>query len=167
MDDDGVGRTCPYDSLTDHKPAATSFIMNNGSNESLPSHALDDLPVLPERPDRHDRYSKSASANLPVHPARQNSTRSPVPSYTPPTIFPSAGLSRSNSGAGASSLFGQPGFGGIKPAGKNIQGGRRSHRYTAPVEGMDSDSEAEGEGGKDTFGIGSDDEEDISRSSHT
>ncbi|KAK1926298.1 hypothetical protein DB88DRAFT_158040 [Papiliotrema laurentii] len=56
VDDDGVSDLClstysftadPRAQLTT-QPASTSFIMNNDSNESLPSHALSDLPIMPE-----------------------------------------------------------------------------------------------------------------------
>ena len=142
----------------DLKPAATSFIMNNGSNESLPSHALSDLPVLPQS---RGSDPLSGESSLPVHPALQSHSTSPIPSYTPPLAFPSTRFSRGGPKEG-SLLNGQSGLTGSKSVASSLKGGRRSHRNRGPVERADEDS-SNSEAEQNKFGIGSDEEEDSSR----
>ncbi|ORY31966.1 hypothetical protein BCR39DRAFT_524837 [Naematelia encephala] len=62
-------------SMDDDGPASHSFISNNASTDSLPAHALQDLPLLPQ----------SQSQIQDDHPARQSNPSSPIPGYTPPT----------------------------------------------------------------------------------
>lgn len=153
----------------DEQPAATSFIMNNESNESLPSHALSDLPVLPDPP-------QSGGS---LHPAYQDRPSSSLGSYasTPDVSgMPSTGLSRAGSssripGEGypfpnlqASETASGPGLSrGTTERDGRVASGRRSIRakMKSPVEGGDSsESEDDGLGAdRDVFGIGDDAEE--------
>ncbi|WWD19345.1 hypothetical protein CI109_103804 [Kwoniella shandongensis] len=69
--------------LSEDGPPTHSFISNNASTDSLPSHALDDLPILPQH--QHPALSQSSSAytDLPI---------SRLPTNSAPPLAPTGGI---------------------------------------------------------------------------
>ncbi|RXK37678.1 hypothetical protein M231_05090 [Tremella mesenterica] len=72
-------------SMEDDGPASHSFVTNNASTDSLPTHALEDIPVIDNPPQDPS----------PVHPAHQVSSSPPLGS-----VFPQARLTKSSGGGG-------------------------------------------------------------------
>ncbi|WVQ95226.1 hypothetical protein IAU59_002321 [Kwoniella sp. CBS 9459] len=151
--------------LSEDGPPTHTFTHDNASSDSLPSHALEDLPDLNklQRPPLSTIYSSSSS------------TSSSVPDYNG-TALPSTGLSKagfardtitdrapmgSRSGSGSHSADrGRGGLGGLSVGGRRSMKARHgfSQGQTA-IEPSDSEDEHEPRGQNgDPFGIGDDDE---------
>ncbi|KAK8854524.1 hypothetical protein IAR55_003263 [Kwoniella newhampshirensis] len=127
--------------LSEDGPPTLSFISNNASTDSLPTHALDDLPIL-----LHHQHPARTSPSIRTASANERADGS--------SDFPVSRLPTSTTSSAPTST-----------AGRGILGrARRStkRRQNGPVEGGEGESsESEGEGGKgdELFQIG-DGEED-------
>lgn len=124
--------------------------MNNDSNESLPSHALSDLPIMPED------HSTLASPQPPyaLPDAHLQASSVALLPWQVSTEFPSTGLSRTGS---PSSSADRKEVAHTGSRGKSI-GGRRSTRSQGPIGGTEESYSDDGT--TDIFETGDDGAED-------
>ncbi|WVF67653.1 hypothetical protein IAT40_002412 [Kwoniella sp. CBS 6097] len=142
--------------LSEDGPPTHTFTHDNASSDSLPSHALEDLPDLNklQRPPLPTIYSSSTSTS--TSEENHNST------------LPSTGLTKAGYGNGASSNmnFNGSGFTSLGRGGiVGSTGGRRSMKARqgqTAVEPSDSEGEDAGTTGQNgnPFGIGDEDDSD-------
>ncbi|ODO03393.1 hypothetical protein L198_02240 [Cryptococcus wingfieldii CBS 7118] len=155
--------------LSEDGPPTHTFITNNLSSDSLPSHALSDLPELPESRDQyrdqpqqlHSSESSSASGSAYVdHPLESAAPGMPMTRFSAP-----------KPGSGAPNPL-ITGASTRKPKSGGVKGMRRSQRGRAQgvaVEASDDDESGSDSGaemsssGRAIFDIGDDDDGPLGR----
>ncbi|WVQ71583.1 hypothetical protein IAR50_001123 [Cryptococcus sp. DSM 104548] len=163
--------------LSEDGPPTHTFITNNLSSDSLPSHALSDLPELPEPPAQYRDQPQELASSKPSSTSVLDSAYVDHPLESAAPGMPITGLSINRPSSRSGSRTPNPFISGAaakkaKPeASGQVKGMRRSQRGRVQAgavgsdgsddgSGSGSDSDAErGTSGRAVFDIGDDDED--------